>query len=830
MSTTSVARGSRYDDNFILNVSSAAKIERIVDKVRSLASDRFEPGDLSSGWFRRIVSKERSNDAEQESDVRLPFFPFRVLLITGTAGAGKTSSIQTLAANLNCVITGTTSIAAQNLSSVLNRTRSAQVHTIYRAFGFNSKHVSMTDGASSQSERHRYRIVSAESGVSDIGTQQIADLELYWGVVEDIVTTYLDALERRGRNDLPEMCDSNIIVIDECGVLLRHMLHTVIFFYYFYNAVHDTVFYRERRVPCIVCVGSPTQTEALETSYDHSGGTKRVRRGMDVLSALISDRVLASYCRIFENWVMFINNKRCSDLDFSDLLKHIEFGLPLRNEHIEYVDRFVRPAGLIRDPAYWLDATRLFLSHAEVQSHFVRLHDQMRLHDHERLFDLPVYCVVYNKSFQEYCDIAEVDVGQRRPDIWFRQNMARIINYSQFVDHHISADLDVEVIEDQEGGAGETLITARVTYIRESSVGVTAKARACVVGYSGTFERFVSILQQDTFIDRTPCEQAVYAYSLLTGILYSAMYLFYSSKCVTPAALTEMARQKLPFVPLLASSEAGESDSNAWEQDTVYEDANVDVSDAELIQSTEAYTDRFFLRYAKPPPASCVSFEDVVTIYTVFRDIFIQRYQILQRHSQGQFGVTEMVTYNRRNVARSGNCEIVSHAGSFVGMLTHTSPVSGYALEGYTRDNVLTLGFDSRKIHPRVLEHGLCRLVVRDPLGFICILEPNVSRFVDTVGGKSLHICTTIDYGISSRTAMTIAKSQGLSLERVAIDFGDNPRNLRLSQIYVAMSRVVDPDKLVMNLNPMRVPYERNTRITPYICHALKNDKTTLIF
>ncbi|AEV80640.1 helicase-primase helicase subunit [Cercopithecine betaherpesvirus 5] len=861
--TVSSSRPVKYEDALILNLSSAAKIERIVDKVKSLSSMRFEPEDFSYQWFKSMSRVERSADQELRVPCtdQWPFFPFRVLLVTGTAGAGKTSSIQVLAANLNCVITGTTVIAAQNLSAILNRTRSAQVKTIYRVFGFNSKHVPLAEGGTETLKQYRICEPRDENTIQRV---QVNDLLAYWPVIADIMEKYLNMLERKASlEDASEMCESNIIVIDECGLLLKHMLQVVVFFYYFYNAVCDTRLYRERLMPCIICVGSPTQTEALESRYDHTTQNKNIRKGIDVLSALIQNKVLMEYCEIADNWVMFINNKRCTDLDFSDLLKYMEFGIPLTEEHITYVDRFVKPPSSIRNPSYASDMTRLFLSHVEVQAYFKRLHEQIRQSERHRLFDLPVYCVVNNRAYQELCELSDPLSGSPQPvDIWFRQNLTRIINYSQFVDHNLSNEILKEPLRSEDSDeALETLLTLRITYIQGSSVGVNSKVRACVVGYHGTFERFVEILQKDTFIERTPCEQAGYAYSLVSGLLFSAMYLFYSSPYTDEDLLRELARIELPEIASLCvddnhkgvghDEEGGSSSLSSGLPTRVAvtgneegEDAMIlgidedtydipcmaeEVSDSDMLAQTSLYDDPFFLKYVKPPSISLLSFEETVQIYTTFREIFLKRYQVMQRATNGRFAALPMITYNRRNVVVKSNCQIASQTGSFVGMLSHVSPAQTYTLEGYTTDNILSLP-GGHRIHQEVAQRGLSRLVLKDALGFLFVLDVNVSRFVESTQGKSLHVCTTVDYGITSRTAMTIAKSQGLSLEKVAVDFGDHPKNLKMSHIYVAMSRVTDPEYLVMNVNPLRFPYEKNTTITPYICRALKDRRTTLIF
>lgn len=922
---------SKYDNIFVLNTSSALKIERIVARVTSLAKKRFSAGSFAKDWFRHMVdpchadavedlalaaaaadsetaaaapgraarragakggarpggrrpgpspspSSSRSSsptafpssaaglgpdpveDAPVIGDPQLarppPFLPFSAFLITGTAGAGKTSSVQTLAANLDCVITGSTVISSQALSSALNRARSAQVRTIFKEFGFNSRHVSLSDRIYL---RHRDG-VSFEN-VEPIQEQQWRDLSVYWPVLSDIVRRTLQAGGGLGRvsKDVGEFCRSNVIVIDECGIVLRYLLHVVVFFYYFYNAVADSELYRSRAMPCIVCVGSPTQTEALESHYDHRTQNRAVQRGLDVLSALIGDPVLSEYCRTSENWVMFINNKRCRDPDFGNLLKHIEFGLPLSPRHVEYVDRFVRPVGFVRSPAHVMEATRLFVSHREVKDYFTALHEYIRADNRHLVFELPIYCLLNNEAFARYCDSMGPDVTPPTPEAWFRANLARIGNYSQFTDQNISAATEVHELSDlveTEGGrcevVRETLLSCRITFIRESSVAVTNKMRACVIGYSGTFESFAEILQKDLFLEKTPCEQALYAYSLLSGLLFSAMYLFYSSSFATDEILVEFARIALPDVPALRVDDGDDAAARDGDEaeggrlgrvvtDRIGghggergEDGDhgldEEITDLEMVCGSDIYTDAFFVKYPVPPSPFKISFEDAVQIYTTFRDVFLARYRIMQQRSRGGFGRSPLITYNRRNVWRKKSCEITSHNRTFVGMLTYVSPNNSYVLEGFTNDHVSAMHPERLRIHPKILERGLPRLLVRDACGFVFALDHNVSRFSDYVEGKTAHICTMVDYGVTSLMAMTIAKSQGLTLQTVAVDFGETKKPLRMSHVYVAISRVVDPDRLFMSLNPFRFPHDGHGRIVPYIRRAVQDRRTTLIF
>ncbi|APZ76307.1 helicase primase subunit/complex protein [Murid herpesvirus 3] len=821
--------GGRYDNKFVLNMTSAAKIEQIVDKVTELSQEKLtEP--LPPYWFNNILDPEvelnpkfldAKNIGEDELAQPLPFLPFKVLLITGTAGAGKTSSIQTISANINCITSATTSIAAQNLSAVLNRSKYAQVKTIYKVFGFTSCHVSMCE---------RQATVPT---VINIETQQKYDFSIYWNIISDIANTALVTFnETKTKKEFPDLCESNVIVIDESGMAIRHILHTVVFFYWYYNGLYDTHLYRSGSIPCIVCVGSPTQTGALVTQFDPVTQNKEIRRGIDVLSALICDEILSDYCNINFNWVMFINNKRCIDFDFGKLLKHMEFGLPLDNDLIEYVDNFVRPASFIREPTNEIQTTRLFLSHNEVQTYFKLLHEQIAIKDQYRLFEFPVYCIVNNQEFERYKEhIGNLDLTVSK---WFKLNLYRINTYSQFIDQDISSHISVDEKVLEDGVVEETIITCNVKHVRNSSIGVNAKMKCCFVGYSGTFDNFVELLQSDLFIERASCEQAIHAYSFLSGLLYAGMFSFCCSTHISIELMKELRAVNMPTIDFLQNQEGGIANDietpveNSDETDEIYNFEAINaLEDIEMLEE-DLYTDSFFTKY-NIPPTNTLSFEDVSLMYNVFKDIFINRYNIMQKNTNGEFGKSMLVTYNRNNVSRKKDGEIYSHMGNFSGMLSFAVPSNSYTLEGFTFNPVSSL-IGEKMIPNNIYAKGLPRLVVKDSLGFISILENNIAKFVDYSSGEGFNLCSVIDYGIVSNVAMTITKSQGLTLHRVAIDFGNDPKNLKLSSIYVAMSRVVDPNNLIMNLNPLRYQYENDNIISHYIIRALKNRNTHLIF
>nr|QOE75096.1 helicase subunit [Elephant endotheliotropic herpesvirus 1A]WES72435.1 helicase subunit [Elephantid betaherpesvirus 1]WES72529.1 helicase subunit [Elephantid betaherpesvirus 1]WNZ34572.1 helicase subunit [Elephant endotheliotropic herpesvirus 1A] len=798
-----------FDTGFFLNMCSASKVERIVDKVRDLAGRTLDPEKhFPYNWVGVMDDPENAED--------FPFCPFTALAITGTAGAGKTASVQVLAANLKCLCTGATVIAAQNLSSVLNRSKAAQVRTIHKEIGFNSRHVSMV-------------LRDSNINVSNIEQKQRHELSRYWTVVSDITNSATENIHKI--RSLP-LCKHNIIVIDEAGVILEHMLHAVVFMYWFYNALCETPQYKKGMIPCVVCIGSPTQSEAIITTFDHSKQNNIVRRGRDILSALICDPVMVEYCKIENNWVLFINNKRCTDPDFGNLLKHIEFGLPLTPEHLAYVDRFVRPGAFIKDPQNVPDMTRLFISHNEVQEYYRTLHGQLLTSsdDKRQLFTVPIYCILNVTEFDEYLDA--IGNPSLKKETWFEANKTRIWNYSQFADQDLSNTTVIAVDREHEDeDTQHQIFKCEFTYIRNSAVSVSSKLKSCIIGFEGSYNEFVEIIQKDLFLESVPYEQINYAYSFLTGLLYSGMFAFYTHEDLTHELLVELRQIPLPNIDGISRNNSKIPFGGEGGEECAGAGADADAElDRMMCDATGLYNDMFYESYDNPP-VSCSTFEETIHLYTTFKDIFLRRYYVSQKHTNNEFGHRTFVTYNRRNVSIRNKCEIVSHSKSFIGLLSYTSPARVYTLQGYTHATVMSFSrVKNNKAMQIVSEKNVPRLILKDALGFMQVLEHNISYFTDIANGRSFSMCTAIDYGISPKIAMTITKSQGLSLDKVAVHFGDGSKPLKLNQIYVAISRVTNPNNLILNINPLRSQYINNNHITRYIAMGLKNPHTYVIY
>lgn len=119
-------------------------------------------------------------------------------------------------------------------------------------------------------------------------------------------------------------------------------------------------------------------------------------------------------------------------------------------------------------------------------------------------------------------------------------------------------------------------------------------------------------------------------------------------------------------------------------------------------------------------------------------------------------------------------------------------------------------------------------MVLRDQHGFMSVVNTNISEFVESIDSTELAMAINADYGISSKLAMTITRSQGLSLDKVAICF--TPGNLRLNSAYVAMSRTTSSEFLRMNLNPLRERHERDDVISEHILSALRDPNVVIVY
>lgn len=180
--------------------------------------------------------------------------------------------------------------------------------------------------------------------------------------------------------------------------------------------------------------------------------------------------------------------------------------------------------------------------------------------------------------------------------------------------------------------------------------------------------------------------------------------------------------------------------------------------------------------------------------------------------------------------ARDG-VDFSSPSGILPGLLAYASTVESYKIKGYTFLPVNFGRFSSSNLS-KDLEKKMPRIIVEDSQGFVACLETNINKMTETTeSGDMFHICSAGDYGLSSKLAMTIVKAQGMSLEKVAISFGNHKR-VKLSNIYVAISRATNPDYIVMDKNPLKdiSPEDKQQPISRHIIHALSNPNTLLVY
>ncbi|QPI70167.1 helicase-primase helicase subunit [Equid herpesvirus 6] len=842
---------SAFPSEVYLNFTSMHGIQPIVRRIRDLSGKTVPAARVPPlEWFRSLLGLETPLDIAPRE------LPFSVYLISGNAGSGKSTCIQTLNETMDCVITGATRVAAQNVYAKLSAAfASRHVNTIFQEFGFRGNHVQAQLG------KYQYACAANPPPIEEL---QKRDLVYYWEVLADITRRLLEstasrdefenvrALERAlGRapgslaglafcahGALPAFTRTNVVVIDEAGLLGRHLLTVVVYCWWMINAAYRSPQYVEGRVPVIVCVGSPTQTDSLESRFEHKNLKCHVRSSENVLTHIITSRTLREYASLSRNWAIFINNKRCQEYEFGELMKVLEYGLPITEEHMRMVDNFVVPEAYINNPANLPGWTRLYSSHKEVSAYMAKLHAHLKVAGEGQfvVFTLPAYTFVRTAEFEEYKKVT------RQPalalDKWLAANASRVSNYSQSRDHD-AGRTQCELYSRQ----GVVVARTDVTYVLNSQVAVTTRMRKFVFGFSGTFESFDAVLKDDAFI-KTQGETSVeYAYRFLSTLLFSGMINFYNflkrpgldgarvaDAYARLAALTtellpggavpgeaapasEVGGAPLDFRGLTEPPAAGEG----WGDD--------DVVFAALREGT---IDLLYCNYEFVRPETT---PEVYSQFLMLKTMFAGRYAVFAELFGAEFAAAPFDAYVDNISARG--CEIF--VGSMRGGLTSVAlQTDSYTLMGHTNAHVYQFAEElaRRKLHEGIAEllggMNMPRMVLRDQHGFVSVLNVNLSEFVESVDDAELNMATAVDYGLSSKLAMTIARSQGLSLDRVAICFPRN--NLRLNSVYVAMSRTVSSKFLRMNLNPLRERHERDGVISEHILAALRDREVHIVY
>lgn len=846
----------RFPRSVYLNFTAMHGIQHVVGRISSLAEESVTPTERPPlSWFETVAH------ADSPDEVPPRELPFRVYLITGNAGSGKSTCIQTLTEMLNCVTTGSTRVAALNVFTKLSSAyTSPAIQTIFHDFGFKGSHVQAVLG------KHKYPKQPDPKSLVDT---QMADLYYYWDVLKDIANKAVEdglpetmmallSLERKSGKpftDLapflsasaPALIRSNVILIDESGVLGKHILTAVVFSWWLHNALWQTRRYAEGKVPVIVCIGSPTQTDAMESVFEHSTLRHLVSNKTNILSHLIRSNEMMERLDLNRNWTIFINNKRCTEQDFGNVLKAFEFGLPMNEGHARFLDQFVVSESYIKDPSKLPGWTRLFASHDDVKVYMSRLHANLRAQrsDKFKVFVLPIYTVVSLAAFDKYKELT----GQATLplDKWLTANSSRLGNYSQ------SRDLDVttprfEYCTDN-GGNKFALITTDASHVLNSQISVTKRVKKLVFGFEGSFADFAAVLSEDTFFKKYGEDRVEYAYRFIATLLFSGMIAFYNFLHTEglPQDKVDVAYSRLHAVTTnmltvvheqlgggaAGAAQTGNSDRGPRNADafTFDEEVQEDCTDAELDDLFGAMADismdTFYLNYEKLPADA--QGQEIFFHFDMLKRLFSERYDVLSGLFGKTFTSAPFRTFVGQTVFNGSNVSVSSFSG---GILSFTSQTDAYTLRGITRASLHSFAEEMYRgrdwAAPILQELDLPRVVVTDPMGFVSVINHNLSTFVDNVAGEELSMAATIDHGISSNLAMTITRSQGLGLDRVAICFSTG--QLKLNTAYVAMSRVTSCRYLRMNVNPLRTHYEDTRRVSTHILSALRCKDVKLVY
>ena len=358
--------------------------KEVAEKCRTLSDSPF----LKDDW-RCPVKEEDFSLFEEIDDNSFKVktlglvFPYRVVVVTGPAGSGKTFSTVNYIVNLldDVIVTGTTNTSV----TVMNNATSFSKYygTIYKLIRFKKPLKNLDLG-----------VVDQASNFSQV---QFRNLATYWPTLASIVRDIEDfreikmiirGSEERAKllkqlhpNRIPDLALGKYIFIDECGQAPHYMLDAIAFIR---SRMRFSLGLSTNDTPVFILIGSPTQTQAFE--LDKNGKTSPCD---SIIDGVFHSTVVRETLEVINNSVRFIKIKRCEDDKYNECMYKLEHGISLWSERF-YFDRFVTEnESLITDPRekFHPELVRLFLRHEEVRKY-------LQNHSESDYKEENIYCVV----------------------------------------------------------------------------------------------------------------------------------------------------------------------------------------------------------------------------------------------------------------------------------------------------------------------------------------------------------------------------------------------------------------------------------------------------
>lgn len=355
-------------------------------------------------------------------------FPYRVLVVTGPAGSGKTFGTVNYVANLleDVIVTGTTNTSV----TVMNSNSSCKYYgTLYKLIGFQKPLQNLDLRAEAEAGS------GSGSGAREFSRVQLRNLSTYWPTLAWIVKEMgnfqdvkliIGGSEERAKvlkelhpRRIPDLALGKYIFIDECGQAPHYMLDALAFIR---SRMRFCLGLSTADTPVFILIGSPTQTQAFEV--DKCGKTRPCE---SIIDGVFHSSVVRESLKVMENSARFIKIKRCEDEKYNECMYKLEHGISLWSDRF-YFDRFVaKKESLISDPSenFRPELVRLFLRHEEVRKY---LQAQAEW-DYK---EASIYCVV---SVNDGGLFFSAKGAQLQREIQRFISKTNIGNHSQFTDN-----------------------------------------------------------------------------------------------------------------------------------------------------------------------------------------------------------------------------------------------------------------------------------------------------------------------------------------------------------------------------------------------------------
>ena len=403
------------------------------------------------------IEKVKAKQLELLNDDTFPTFRYHCLCLQGPAGTGKSSFVKELVPFLgHAVYTCFTNVGTNNLNSKIKTEHGCNFGTLAKnmrlrnpqptiEIEYDSPAKSFKEAQLRSLAADYYNLRSVRENIkkalpkfTKLNVQSNNNVAAWMlsGVMKNIY---------RDESSIPQIAFADAIVLDEAGQTCGYSLCSLAFCVWLIRTYMQI---NLDKTPVMILVGSMSQSQATKKIEDSSGTHKTVA-AESMLDYIFKYKVVSDFVGIHEpdRVLIFTQNKRCQLKFLLPILKGLDLGKNVRS-YAHLLDSIIVPHDVIANPGcekkdkraiegpmVTEDNTinvdlsahiRIALSHRECAEYIAACMKELPC------IDVPVYVVVLINEIRHMSDSADLDEYIHK---WLNDQHNDIGCYSQFKDY-----------------------------------------------------------------------------------------------------------------------------------------------------------------------------------------------------------------------------------------------------------------------------------------------------------------------------------------------------------------------------------------------------------